>query len=172
MAALVVQDEPGLIALYVPDGAPFDFAPVAPIPHPWEGREGWRGHGLLMLHRTGDAYAVWIFWEGARRAFSRWYVNFQTPLTRSRLGFDTLDHELDLWSSDGKTWHWKDDELLTVRVAQGLFTPQEEKEIRSAGKRVHTELRSEGMWWSPDWASWLPDPTWPRPTLPADWEIP
>jgi Protein of unknown function (DUF402) len=168
IAANVVQDEPDLIALHVPEGAPFGFAPVAPIPHPWEGRESWRGHGVLMLHRPDDAYAVWVFWEGPTREFSRWYVNFQTPLTRSRLGFDTLDHVLDLSTSDGKTWHWKDDELLDQRVAEGLFTADEAARIRADAARVRAELEANGIWWNSAWAKWSPA-GWPKPRLAADW---
>lgn len=169
MGALVVQDEPDLIALYVPEGAPFDFAPVAPIPHPWEGRAGWTGHGVLLLHRPGDPYTVWVFWEGPERSFSSWYVNLQTPLTRSRVGFDMLDHELDLWSADGETWHWKDDELLDQRVAEGLFTEEEAAAIRAAGAEVRRDLETNGRWWNPSWADWKPDPAWPAPALPSGW---
>lgn len=171
-AALAVRDEPGLIALYIPEGAPFGFAPVAPIPHPWEGRDGWEGHGLLIFQRPGDPYAVFVFWEGPDRTFSCWYVNFQTPLTRSRVGFDMLDHELDLWSEDGETWHWKDDELLDQRVAEGLFSREEAKEIRADGKRVYEELHSHGMWWDRAWADWTPDAGWRAPTLPEGWQDP
>jgi hypothetical protein len=170
IAALVVQDEPDLIALYVPTGAPLGFAPMGPFPHTWEGRDGWEGHGVLMLHRPGNPYAVWVFWEEPGRSFSRWYVNFQTPLTPSRIGFDMLDHELDLWSSDGEAWHWKDDELLDQRVAQGLFSPEEAQAIRADAARVHAELRAKGIWWDPAWAGWSPDPAWPQPTLPSGWE--
>jgi hypothetical protein len=170
MAVLVVQDEPDLIALYVPEGAPLDFADVAPIPHPWKGRTSWKGHGTLVLHRPGDPYTVWVLWEGPERAFQLWYVNFQTPLTRSALGFDMLDHELDLWSTDGKTWHWKDDELLDQRVDEGLFTPEEAAQARADAARVRAELESSGMWWDRAWADWEPDPAWPRPSLPAAWE--
>jgi hypothetical protein len=169
MGALVVQDEPDLIALYVPEGGPFDFAPVAPIPHPWEGRSGWTGHGVLVLHRPGDRYTVWVFWDGPERTFSFWYVNLQTPLTRSRVGFDTLDHELDLWSADGETWHWKDDELLDQRVAEGLFTEEEAAAIRATGARVRRDLETNGLWWDRSWADWEPDPDWPSPALAAGW---
>lgn len=165
-----MQDEPDLIALFVPEGAPFDFAPVGPIPHPWEGRAGWKGHGVLLLHRSGDPYTVWVFWEGPERSFSTWYVNFQTPLVRSRIGFDMLDHELDLWSEDGVTWHWKDDELLDQRVAQGLFTADEAAAIRQNARIVYEELASEGMWWDEQWAKWSPDPHWQHPELAAGWE--
>jgi hypothetical protein len=169
MAALIVQDEPDLIALNVPEGAPFDFASVAPIPHPWEGRAGWTGHGVLVLHRPGDPYAVWVFWEGPERTFSCWYVNLQTPLKRSRVGFDMLDHELDLWSADGETWHWKDDELLDQRVAEGLYTEEEAQAIRAAGAQVRRDLETNGLWWDESWADWKPDPAWRLPALPAGW---
>ncbi|MFC4017854.1 hypothetical protein ACFOW4_07830 [Micromonospora sp. GCM10011542] len=26
------------------------------------------------------------------------------------------------------------------------------------------------VWWDPEWASWQPDPAWPVPRLPADWD--
>jgi hypothetical protein len=170
MGAVVVEDGEELIALYIPGGAPLDFAPVAPIPHPWSGRDAWEGHGVLMLNRPGERYGVWVFWEGAERDFSRWYVNLQAPLSRSRIGFDMHDHELDLWSSDGATWQWKDDELLDQRVAEGLFTADEALAIRAEGKRVHDELRAQGMWWSLAWADWSPDLSWRAPTLPPGWE--
>jgi hypothetical protein len=170
IGANVVRDQPDLIALYVPEGAPFGFAPVAPIPHPWEGRESWTGHGLLMLHRPGEAYAVWVFWDGPQRAFSRWYVNFQAPVVRSSVGFDTLDHELDLWSADGETWHWKDEELLDQRVAEGLFTADEAATIRADGRGVRSELETAGPWWDRRWAEWSPNAAWPRPTLDGVWK--
>jgi hypothetical protein len=170
IGAVLVDDGPDLIVLYVPEGAPFGFAPVAPIPHPWEGRAGWEGHGVLVLHRPGDNYAVWVFWQGPEREFSTWYVNLQTPLTRSRIGFDMLDHELDLWSTDGQTWHWKDAELLEQRVREGLFTPAEAEAIRTEGARVHLELSERGPWWDDAWARWTPDPEWALPVLPRDWQ--
>jgi len=108
---------------------------------------------VLMFHRPGDPYAMWVFWDEPERAFSMWYVNFQTLLTRSAIGFDMLDHELDLWSSDGKTWHWKDDEPLDQRVAQRLFAPEEAEAIRADAARVHAELQARGIWWDPAWVN-------------------
>ena len=170
MGSIVVRDEPDFTALYTPEGAPLGFAPVGPIPHPWENREAWEGHGVLTLQRPSDPYAVMVFWEGPDRRFACWYVNFQSPLTRSRIGFDMLDHELDLWSEDGRSWHWKDDELLDERAAQGLFSAAEVERIRADGRRVFDELVRHGIWWDTGWAQWEPDPDWPMPTLPAGWE--
>lgn len=170
---IVVSDEPGLLAAYLPEGAPFGFA-ESDWPwgrHPWSVFSSWQGHGVLMLHRPGDQYAVWVFWEGANRAFSRWYLNLQAPFRRTSIGFDTLDHVLDLWSADGQTWHWKDADQLEQRVAEGYFTQAEAAAITAEGHRLKAELLARGPWWDEAWAEWTPQAGWPRPALPPGWEL-
>jgi Protein of unknown function (DUF402) len=170
---IVVSDEPGLLAAYIPEEAPFAFpeSDWPGGPHPWSVFGSWQGHGVLMLHRPDDAYAVFVFWEGEDRAFSRWYLNLQAPLRRTSIGFDTLDHVLDLWSPDGRLWHWKDVEQLEQRVSEGHFTPDEALAIAAEGKRLEAELLEHGPWWDETWARWAPDPAWPVPTLPEGWEL-
>jgi hypothetical protein len=169
---IVVEDGPEQLVLYLPEGAPFGFAdgrwPGGR--HPWFGRPAWQGHGVLMLHRPGDAYSVWIFWEGPDRRLSRWYVNLQAPFSRTALGVDTLDHELDVWSADGRTWHLKDEELLDQRVAEGRYSAEEAASIRELGQRLRTELPDDARWWDEGWAAWKPDPRWPVPALPPGWD--
>ena len=82
----------------------------------------WQGHGVLMLQRPGERYAVWHFWHGAERAFAGWYVNLQEPFRRTPIGYDTYDLELDIWIPAAGGWSFKDDELLDVRVQEGRFT--------------------------------------------------
>jgi hypothetical protein len=106
-----------------------------------------------MLHRPADAYAVWVFWRGPAHAFHCWYLNLQAPLMRTTVGFDTLDHELDLWSQDGRVWHGKDEELLDRRVHEGRFTTAEAAAIRAEASQLEAELASAGPWWDPDWAA-------------------
>jgi Protein of unknown function (DUF402) len=95
-----------------------------------------------MLHRPADAYAVWVFWRGPAHAFHCWYLNLQAPLMRTTVGFDTLDHELDLWSQDGRR-----------RVHEGRFTTAEAAAIRAEASQLEAELASAGPWWDPDWAA-------------------
>jgi hypothetical protein len=168
---LVVSDTPELLALYLPESAPFGFAEGAfpTSPHPWSAHAGWQGHGVLMVQRPGDAYAVWVFWAGRQRRFDCWYVNFQDPFRRTPSGIDTHDHELDLWSRDGRTWHWKDAELLDQRVAEGWFTPEEATAIRAEGRRVHAELTTAGTWWDQRWNSWTSPPYAAPRALPQGW---
>jgi hypothetical protein len=169
---VVVSDEPGLLAVYIPAGAPFGFNdsewPYAP--HPWRRYGAWQGHGAVMLHRPADAYGVFVFWEGESRRFARWYLNLQAPFRRTKIGFDSLDHTLDLWSTDGRTWHVKDEEVFEQRVADGYFTADEGAAIRAEAERFLYDIRTNGPWWDEAWADWRPDPLWPVPRLPPGWE--
>ncbi len=172
MPVRVVEDA-DVLALYIAEGVPFGFPP-GDWPggeHPWRRKERWHGHGVLTLQRPGDAHAIWVFWRGPERRFAGWYVNFQAPFRRWARGIDTLDHELDIWiPAGGETWHWKDRALLEQRVADGRFTRDEAAAIRAEGDRVARELDAGRRWWSDAWAEWRPDPGWPTPSLPADWQ--
>jgi hypothetical protein len=166
---IVARDEPDLLASYIAEGAPFRFPP-GPWPttnglHPWHGKQRWQGHGLLMLQRPGEMHAVWLFWRGRERRFAGWYVNFQEPFRRTELGYDTQDLELDIWIPAGRTWRWKDDELLEERVREGRFTAEQVAAIRGEGARVAAELDAGRRWWDDGWAEWSPDPAWPTPAF-------
>jgi Protein of unknown function (DUF402) len=160
----VVRDEPGLLATYVAPGTPFTFPP-GPETHPWSSRSGWEGHGALMLQRPGDAYAVWVFWDGPDRELACWYVNLQEPFRRTADGYDTQDLELDLvlWP-DGRV-EVKDADLLEQRIEEGRFTQDQGHAIRAQGARLERDLREGLRWWDLWWALWEPDPAWD--TAPA-----
>jgi len=172
VCVIVVADEPELLATYLPHGAQFAF-PAGDHglgPHPWLGRGAWEGHGVLMLQRPGERYAVWHFWDGAERAFAGWYVNLQEPFRRTPIGYDTYDLELDVWIPAGGAWSFKDDDLLDVRVGEGRFTAVEAGEIRALGAEIGTMLDRRGEWWDPAWSRWTPDPDRAVPAPVASWE--
>jgi hypothetical protein len=157
---VVVRDEPGLLVTYIEEGAPFTFPPGDwPTPdgrHPWADRACWNGHGVLMLQRPGDAYAVWAFWQGPQREFHGWYVNLQEPFRRWDGGYDTQDLELDIWLPRGGGWVLKDDELLDVRVREGRFTQDQARAIRREAARITAELDAGRRWWDDAWSEWRP----------------
>jgi hypothetical protein len=168
---LVVEDSPALLATYLPEGAPFEFPPGS-WPgglHPWHGRPAWQGHGTLMLHPPGAAHAVWAFWAGAERDFAGWYVNLQAPFVRTAVGFDTLDHELDLVVAPDGRVERKDEELLEVRVREGRFTPAEVEAIRAEAAHREADLRAGRRWWDESWSTWTPPPAWHAAPLPSQW---
>ena len=163
---VVVADEPDLLASFLPEGAPFVFAHEHPLgDHPWLGRPAWQGHGVLMLQRPEESYAVWHFWDGPNRSFAGWYFNLQDPVRRTSLGYDTQDLELDVWAPATGGWALKDDDLLDVRVREGRFTPLEAEAIRAIGKTITDRLDANDTWWD-GWATWEPDPLWASPVTP------
>jgi hypothetical protein len=167
---IVVRDDPELLATYLPEGARFNFPP-GPELHPWSGRESWQGHGVLMLQRPGESYAVWVFWHGPEREFHSWYLNLQEPFRRTPHGYDTQDLELDLVVHPDGRVERKDEELLEERVREGRFTPEQAREILAEGARIEAELAVRGHWWEAWWALWEPDPAWLQEVQVAELEM-
>jgi|SRR5581483_1495166 len=155
LPVVVVRDEPGLLATYIAEGAPFTFPP-GPERHPWSTRTHWQGHGVLMLQRPGESYAVWVFWEGPERRFAAWYLNLQEPFRRTPRGYDTQDLELDLIVHPDGRIEVKDEELLEVRVREGRFTDDQARAIRAEGARIRRQLTTGDRWWDDAWADWRP----------------
>lgn len=164
---VVVRDEPDLLVTYTPEGAPFGFVGDD---HPWFGRERWTGHGTLELLEPGRAHSIWVFWDGPHREHAAWYFNLQDPFRRTAIGFDTHDHELDLWMEPDGTWHWKDVELFEQAVGARRYTPSQATAVRAEGERIAAKLGRGERWWDESWAHWQPDPRWPVLELPPGWD--
>ena len=167
-AGIVVRDEPELLALWMPGESPLQFTDdFFGAPHPWSGRDRWHGPGVLQLQRPGEAYAVW---HGTGPHLDGWYVNLQEPFRRTPRGFDTLDNVLDIVVGLDGSWSWKDDEELDDWVDRGRYTAEEISAIRAEGALVAADLDAGRRWWSDEWLAWQPDPSWPVPELPRDWD--
>lgn len=122
----------------------------------------WEGDGVLILGRPERAHSIWLFWTAG--VFAGWYVNLEEPWRPCRIGFDTADHELDLWIASDGSWQWKDEEEIEVLVNQGHFTLERAEAVRSEGERVVAE------WPFPTgWEEWRPNETWPVASVPDDW---
>lgn len=163
----VVLDDSDLLALYVPERAPFEFAdtewPTATKRHPWWPREHWLGAGCLMLQRPEEAYAIWKT-VGVRG----WYINLQAPLTRSAVGVDTQDFELDIVVDAQGECGFKDADLVTHWVELGRLTIDNARTAFATGDRLIRQIRSGVMWWS-DWSEWVPHEAIVQPaSLPSD----
>jgi hypothetical protein len=103
--AIVVQDTPELIACYILPGSQWK------MPRSEKGervrpanrqREGWVLHdavwldiSLLRLSIPDKRYSVLIF-RDIQGSLTRWYINLEDPLERTRLGFDFHDNILDV----------------------------------------------------------------------------
>jgi Protein of unknown function (DUF402) len=164
LAAVVIEDSSDLLALHVPVGAPFGFAASHPLgTHAWSRSGAWQGSDVVMLQRPGEAYSVWHFGP------SWTYVNLQDPFRRTAIGIDTFDHELDIVIGPDGTWLFKDEDHLAASLASGRFRAEEIDAIRREGARVGAMIDAATTWWGTAWSSWTPPPSWPSPTLSADW---
>lgn len=182
--AVLVEDSEELAALWIPAGTRWR-APVWPSGAPgripsadgWTMREQvWRPPGVLMLAPSGEPFAVRIECDAANdqggesRGSAGFYVDLTQPLGRSRLGFDTFDHVLDLVIDADGGARWKDEDELAEAVRLGVFTPPQAREFRVTGERALELARRREPPFDARWDGWRPDAAWTLPALPEDWD--
>jgi hypothetical protein len=176
-ATIVVKDLPEQTMLFVPAGVvcalPIDDdgGELRMPDRPWHLELRSRGHsGILSFAWPDTPYAILLLLDtdGTPRG---WYVNLQTPLARTPIGFDTVDHALDvLVPLDRSSWSWKDEDELAEAVALGLFTEADATSFRYWGERAVEHLVLRLPPFDAEWEDWRPDPSWPIPELPLGWD--
>ena len=165
----VVQDTPDLLALYIPTGATYMQWSTPPATGRRELVEArWR-RDVLRLMFPGEAYSVWLFWEGEPRQFTTYYVNFEEPFRRTPIGFDTNDHTLDIMVAPDFSWHWKDREDFEALIVNGHFSPEFGDELRANADRVVETIEARSGPFAAGWETWLPRTEWATPTLHPRW---
>jgi hypothetical protein len=84
------------------------------------------------------------------------------------MGFDTLDHELDVWwGADAETYEFKD--VPEFEETGPARYPGRMDQIRAEGDRIARLLDAGELWWDKAWADWTPDPAWQPREIPAGW---
>jgi hypothetical protein len=139
--------------------------------HMWHTAERtWEGSNVLSFAEPGRPHATLAFWDTAW-TFLGWYVNVQTPLERTALGFDYLDQELDAWiDADGRCWEWKDEDELDRSVAAGIWSQADAERLRREAEAAVRRVLDNEPPFDRDWRAWRPDPSWPLPMLPPGWD--
>ena len=176
---IVIEDSDTQIVLYLPIDTP-SKKPVLlnhkrGTPRRWT-KDNWRLEDavwkwseMLIIVKPDQQRATLVRWSIVRE-FQGWYVNMQSKLVRTRLGFDHRDHQLDILVDPNFEWRWKDEEELELCVEDGRFTPQEADEIREEGLRAITEIEQKAGPFADGWENWQPKASSPRPTIPPDWQ--
>ncbi len=176
--AVVVEDTPEQQMFYVPS----DVRWMCPTP-PEGGRlriptDGWvleerpsDGVRVLSFAWPGVAHAVLLMWSPEGKLL-RWYVNLQEPLRRTAIGFDYLDHALDVeLAPDRSSWSLKDEDELGEAVERGIFTREQAAEFHIEGARAAERVLNRVPPFDQTWEGWRPDPAWPVPELPPGWDF-
>lgn len=126
---------------------------------------------ILSFAWPGVAHAVLAGWKGSGE-FWGWYINLQEPLRRNAIGFDYMDHALDIViGPDLSSWQWKDEDELSEAVDRGVFTAAEAAEFRAEGERALDRLLARKPPFDRPWEDWRPDPSWAEPALPPGWDV-
>lgn len=177
-AATVVQDTPELIALYWRKGCPLKVTrePFRPTKLLSAERlnlvDGvWGGTDVLLLVSPRAAHAVYAMWQSGHASFVGWYINLQEPVRRTPIGFDTMDHWLDIViSPDRSEWRWKDEDEFAEAVTAGVLSADQARAIRAEGERAIRLVQAGPSSFYDAWEAWLPPTEWKIPELPSGWD--
>lgn len=130
----------------------------------------WRTNRLLFLLEPQKYYSIIFFWNAASNDFLCYYINFQIPFQRSHCGIDTLDLDLDLVINPDFTWEWKDVDDYQKAIESEIILPEWAREIETAKEEILDRLEQRQYPFDGSWLDWAPDPRWPPPKLPENWD--
>jgi hypothetical protein len=174
----VVEDSPDAIALLISKGSVWK-RPVGPDRMPkrlpsgsWALESEFWTVDTLRISVPGERFSILPF-RSVQGDLVAWYLNIETPLTRTTAGFEYMDQTLDVVvSPDFSRCRWKDEEELTLAVALGLYSEEEAADIRATGERGLQHFLARKPPFDRRWEEWRRPPGWPVPQLGPGWEIP
>jgi hypothetical protein len=175
---IVVQDTPDLIALYMPAGVHGKDVDHHPTPDEFRTLVKiqvtdviWQWTDVLYLIVPGESFSTYLMWKTGTRILKCVYINLQDPIRRTCIGYDTMDHMLDVViDPDLSGWKWKDEDELAGAVRVGYYTPEEAACIRRNGEYAVSLITGERRQLYEQWMDWRPDPAWKLPLLPSRWD--
>ena len=172
-AMSVVEDRPERLVAFEPIGAEMvanqiDWetgAFAGPIVHPRHTTNA------LRIYEAGALHVTSLFFDAQMKLIC-WYVDLAEPVRRAGDGIVTFDRSLDIVIGPDRRWRWKDEDHFAHIQRFGWITPAYAAELRAEGERVIARVEAGQSPFDSEWLDWRPDPAWPLPTLPLDWEIP
>jgi protein associated with RNAse G/E len=146
--------------------------------HPWEFTDkpwalknySWHTFRSLFVLEPQKYYTTVFYWNAENDQFLCYYVNFQTPFTRSHYVIETQDLELDLRINPDFSYKWKDLEEYKKGIQTGVILPEWIPGIESAKGEILEKLEKRHYPFDGSWLDWIPDPTWSAPKLPVTWD--
>ena len=176
MPVTVVQDTSDLIVLYLKAGTSWKLPKGNNFLNllqrgEWQLRDVTTANDSLLVIMPGEGFALRTMGGLGEQAFTGWYVNLQEPLRRTSIGFDFMDHALDIvTSADLSEWHWKDEAELQTLQEMGLFSDELVHKIKSVGQQIIHRIETKAFPFAEDWEKWSPPSDWPMPKLPLHWD--
>lgn len=139
----------------------------------WDlGLWAWRDTDWLSIMCEDEYFSVNLFCD-PQRGPKFWYLNFQRPYTRTKIGVDTFDLFLDLViDPDLSSYQWKDEAEYLQGRRLGIVDDQTHHEVTAARERAVAMVEGSLQSIAERWAHWRADPFWSDPTLTADAVLP
>jgi hypothetical protein len=135
----------------------------------WE-LERWTWQDTLWISnlRDDELFTVNLFTD-LQRGPTFWYLNFQRPFTRTKIGVDTFDLFLDLvLDADLSNPRWKDEAEYHQARRLGIIDEETYRQIEAARERALALAGSSLQAIAEQWEGLRFDPSWPTPTLTPD----
>lgn len=130
----------------------------------------WQTNRLLLIFEPEKYYSTVLFWNQASNEFLCYYINFQLPFQRNLCALDTLDLDLDLIVRPDFTYEWKDEEDYQKAIEHGIISREWIQSIEAAKPEILEKLEKRYYPFDGSWLNWMPDPDWPAPKLPENWD--
>ncbi|MFG2941306.1 DUF402 domain-containing protein [Streptomyces sp. NPDC048282] len=139
----------------------------------WQlGHWSWRDTAHLQWVPPGAWFSVNAFYDVSDgHRLTHWYVNFQRPMHRTALGFDTFDLLLDLVvAPDLARWEWKDEGEYAHGRRLGVVNDADHRAVEEAREQAVAMVEEHGGPFAAGahWRDWHSEPHEPAPALPAD----
>ena len=177
---IVIQDTPGLVALYRPAGvcskrrrgmAGNQITGYERKHKQWTLADVVRDDvSVLRLTIPGEAYSVLVFRDARLGNFMHWYINLEEPQRRSTMGFDYTDSILDVVvEPDLKRWRWLDEDELHEAVALEMVPREKVAALYAKGAEARDLIMSRRSPFN-SWERWQPDRPCSVPMLPEEWD--
>ena len=131
----------------------------------------WEQTDVLATTAPGSWAVVWHMWDHQTREFNNWYVDFKRPHTRTAVGFDTYDLDLDIVVLPDGTWSWKDRDEFDARRNAGFIADSEARAVTEAASEMVELIEAAAPPFDGSGIAWRPDPSWPHPVLPVGWDL-
>lgn len=125
----------------------------------------------LRIYERGAQHITSLFFNAEMKLIC-WYVDLAEPVRQAGGGIVTFDRSLDIVVGPDRRWRWKDEDHFAHIQRFGWITADYSAELRAEGERVIARIEAAQSPFDGEWLDWRPDPSWPLPTLPKDWEIP
>jgi predicted RNA-binding protein associated with RNAse of E/G family len=127
----------------------------------------WHTNRILWVWPRAVSYMIGHIWEDATDQFRGWYLNLQTPLRRSHIGFDLWDQLLDVVVRPDRTWFWNDEDQFEDAIRLHVIGSTEAAAVRAQGESL---IRGLDALLPTGCEDWRPEPGWPVLELPGGWD--